>query len=93
MPYTGQLYSRFRLPLVASVSPVSYEMDPVEKSIDKIMRCASCRAFMNYYNEMKSNSFLCFMCGRENGFMGIEKIDPDSVEFTRPSYHVLGGEK
>lgn len=66
-------------------------MDPVEKSIDNIPRCASCRAYMNYYNEVKKNSFVCFLCGRENSFMGNYEIDPDSVETTQPSYHVLGG--
>lgn len=48
---------------------------------------------MNYYNEVLKNSFKCFLCGRENGFMGEYRPDADNIELTQPSYHVLGGDK
>lgn len=81
------------MPLSFVIPPVAYDMDPIEISIDKIPRCGSCRAYMNYYNELMKNSFKCFLCGRENGFASEYKPDADNIELTQPSYHCLGGEK
>lgn len=64
LPCNASLNSRFKLPLSIYIPPVSYEMDPIERTLDKIPRCGSCRAYMNYYNEILKKGFKCFLCGR-----------------------------
>jgi len=38
----------------------------MNKNIDSIPRCGSCRAFMNCYNTISEKKFNCFLCGATN---------------------------
>lgn len=48
---------------------------------------------MNYYNQVKQKTYVCFLCGRENMLEIDYQVSEENVELTYPSYHVLGGDK
>jgi hypothetical protein len=66
MPNSTSLYNRYKAPLSCFFSPVNQDLEYVERSGDKIPKCGSCRAYMNYYNEVDKRRYKCFLCGRDN---------------------------
>lgn len=40
----------------------------MNKNVDSIPRCATCRAYMNCYNSIEKKKFTCFLCNRDNYF-------------------------
>jgi hypothetical protein len=53
LPFSLNLYNRYKAPLSCYINPINQDLEYTPQSGGSIPRCSSCRAYMNYYNEVR----------------------------------------
>lgn len=96
-PHSADMNDNFNIPLCVVFSPMlalENQAEVMEKSADRIPRCATCKAYMNCYNTVEKKKFDCFFCNRAT------HLDPNyspheapNLEFQSSIYQALGPSK
>lgn len=96
-PHNYAMSINMNIPVGMFMSPMvaleNENCEVMQKTLDKVPRCATCNCYMNCYNQIVKNKFNCFFCNRETIADKKYFEQPDRRELDSSIYQCLSPPK